>query len=506
MPQTEEKRSVDTVRMWEIARYVEAHPDNYEQRWRLAKKLYAAWEYRLAVEHLQVLKKEWRRKLNVVRYLSATYYRLGRYDEAIQELREAIQFWPKELGLREQLARVLEVAGRREEAAGAWQGIQELQPEHPLANSAVRRLQLPAPKSPEEDLHIGESDSGINLSPGQICPSCGAQNSDDFDRCWQCHSVLYGGAAPLSSTPRPGRDIQQVLGMSFETARLVGSLTAVCLLTLCVYFSLRLLFAWHAAAQEPVVRTIVQLYNEQLGLSRVITGIVAVLFWPLMLSLGVRIAKPNRGISGSMLTLAGLILGAAAFLATALPLGALTFAPLVPVALSLPVLVWVAGLDFPRALVAWLSHLCFMVPLLLFAFCMAEYVQIDAIFNPLSDLPALRHHAAARQGDAEEGAFTFPGTVLPFEASGVTWESTGSPWLDRRAGQTRFAVATPVADPAFKFEIQDSAGTRVYDDVRSPQHTRDFLVKPGDVYDILVRGPAGSPVTVSATGFLRIEK
>ena len=51
--------------VWDIAQYVEAHPDNNEQRWRLAKKLYMAWEYRLALEHLQVLKNEWDRNINV---------------------------------------------------------------------------------------------------------------------------------------------------------------------------------------------------------------------------------------------------------------------------------------------------------------------------------------------------------------------------------------------------------------------------------------------------------
>lgn len=81
--------------VWDIAKYVEEHPDDYEQRWRLAKKLYAAWEYRLALEHLQVLRNEWQKRLNVVRYLAATYYRLGRYDEAVAELREAIETWPQ---------------------------------------------------------------------------------------------------------------------------------------------------------------------------------------------------------------------------------------------------------------------------------------------------------------------------------------------------------------------------------------------------------------------------
>lgn len=86
--------------VWEIAEYVESHPENYDQRWRLCKKLYTAWEYRLALEHLLVLKNEWTQKANVRRYLGATYYRLSRYDEAVSELEEAVEIWPGETGLR----------------------------------------------------------------------------------------------------------------------------------------------------------------------------------------------------------------------------------------------------------------------------------------------------------------------------------------------------------------------------------------------------------------------
>ena len=34
--------------VWDVARYVESHPDDTDQRWRLAKKLYMAWEFRIA--------------------------------------------------------------------------------------------------------------------------------------------------------------------------------------------------------------------------------------------------------------------------------------------------------------------------------------------------------------------------------------------------------------------------------------------------------------------------
>lgn len=131
--------------IWDIARYVEANPDDNEQRWRLAKKLYTAWEYRLALEHLQILKNEGPDRINILRYLGATYYRLGRYEESIRELEEAVERWPDEIGIFEQLARVLEIAGNHERAADMWDKTLDLDPHHPMAAHAAARLRSSTP-------------------------------------------------------------------------------------------------------------------------------------------------------------------------------------------------------------------------------------------------------------------------------------------------------------------------------------------------------------------------
>jgi len=161
----------------ELTQYVEENPNDHEKRWLLAKKLYNACEYRLALEHLQVLRNEWREKLHVVRYSAATYYRLGRYEEALRDLEYGVATWPNEIGLREQEARVLETAGRREEAARAWDEVLKLDPKHSVAESAVKRLHEKPAKTPTFDLNLVGTDSGINLHPGQTCPNCGAQNT-----------------------------------------------------------------------------------------------------------------------------------------------------------------------------------------------------------------------------------------------------------------------------------------------------------------------------------------
>ena len=190
----------------ELSQYVAVHPDDYERRWALAKKLYMAWEYNDAQKHLLILKKSWTRKLNVLRYLAATYYRLGLYDEAIAELNAITQLWPNEVAVWEQLARVYEIAGRTTHAAQTWEQIVRISPSHPTAARSVQRLRSPSGDSQREDLRLGDSDSGIDLSPYRICNNCGAQNSDEFERCWQCHTTLRSEETPIDSVhalPRP---------------------------------------------------------------------------------------------------------------------------------------------------------------------------------------------------------------------------------------------------------------------------------------------------------------
>ena len=51
----------------DLEKYVDAHPADHEQRWRLAKKLYRGCEYERVFEHLEVLQRGWHRKLNLMR-------------------------------------------------------------------------------------------------------------------------------------------------------------------------------------------------------------------------------------------------------------------------------------------------------------------------------------------------------------------------------------------------------------------------------------------------------
>ena len=103
--------------------------------------MYLDGHYAPALDHLRLLKEQWPSRVNVRRYLAASYYRLGRYDDAIAELRGSVSEWEREIPLREQLARVLEVSGKPADAAVVWKEIQRLRPDHAVASWAVARLE-----------------------------------------------------------------------------------------------------------------------------------------------------------------------------------------------------------------------------------------------------------------------------------------------------------------------------------------------------------------------------
>ncbi len=485
--------------MWDIAKYVEEHPDDYEQRWRLAKKLYAAWEYRLALEHLQVLRNEWQKKLNVVRYLSATYYRLGRYDEAMEELREAIETWPQEIGLREQLARVLEIAGKRTESADVWKKIAELDPHHPIAKNAVKRLLENKEPTPREELQLGDSDSGIDLSPGRVCPNCGAQNSDEFDRCWQCHAQL----GEAQATPRPTSPEREprLPVLSPETLSMGLGIAVVAMLALCIYLSLKLMLPGKAG-EAVFVNTLALLYQHELGMSRVITGVVVLVLWPFVLQLTLSLMRLEKASPPPLIWLAGLLQASLAFLCTWLPLHMVSLMFLLPAVVGLGAIVGLFGLGLLRALNVWILQLVLMGAVVLISFTACESIQLGQFFNPFSEIPAVLHYAQQQKVNPKPGSYPLPGTTVPVKQE-VLWESTGSPWLDRRTGSLRFTVFSEAENAGLKFEInQGETKPLVFENVTSRQWTYEYEVRSGEKYFVKVAGPEGTRVEVTTEGLL----
>lgn len=483
--------------VWDIARYVEDHPDDLPQRWRLAKKLYMAWEYRLALEHLQVLKNEGHNRLNVVRYLAATYYRLGRYDEAVRELDEALEIWPDETGLREQLARVLEIAGKRERAAEAWALIKEKDPQHPIAGSAVRRLSKRADDTPVRDLRIEDSDSGIDLRPGRVCPNCGAQNSEEFDRCWQCHALLSGAArdsgrnAAAPSAPAPFLPEETLLmGLGFLAVLVSGA---------ALFLTLRLLFG--AREDGLLIATTWDVYRYQMAGLRAGVGLAAFVAWPIALWAALAAVRPRQLVPPALVNFSAIFLAGLTCCATWLPRDLLFFVPVLPIVISLALVLGAFRIGAGRALGVWALHLGIVLALLYGTAAAVERVRLGAFFNPFREIAAVYAFEQKQAQAAADGAYTFPEGATPYRAT-ARWTSTGSAWLDSAAGEVEFTLYNEDKKPGMKFEIAGSSGTLVYDDVNTDRYVRRYTITVGELYTIYVTGADGTPVRLVAAGLL----
>lgn len=203
----------------EIRAYVESHPDDHKQRWRLAKKLYNAWDYRSALEQLLILRDVWPDQVPIQRYLAATYYRLGKYDDATDVLVKAITDNPDDSTLMEQLAKVHEGGGQTEKAVDMWNRVMAIKPSK-TAEEALERLGMAVGTiaSTMAGATVAQEMSDHGNDTLMICPHCGASNDVFSERCARCHGHFdRKGKADLpeeEALPRSG-SLALVFGVSF---------------------------------------------------------------------------------------------------------------------------------------------------------------------------------------------------------------------------------------------------------------------------------------------------
>lgn len=491
------QRSAD---LWELAQFVEEHPEDLAERWRLAKKMYLSWEYRHALEHLLVLKNEWPGRLNILRYLAATYYRLGRYDDAAAELESAIQRWPEDVALREQLARVKEISGDRKGAAVIWAEIAALSPAHPTAESSIRRLHTPQGNSPREDLGIGDSDSGVNLKMGIICVQCGAQNSNEEARCWQCNEPL----AHLS--PPPSRRSQRLgvpvaMGPSIETLVTITGLVGLLFAGFCVYLSIALMLEDRSTGDRFGYQSLWDLYQHGMGRTRLTLGATLYLGWPLALWSAINFFNIQLRIPPAFVTLTAFAAAGLAYLCTWLPESALSLFLILPPAGTALLIFGAFQLAPKQALSIWATHLALMAMLLPIAILVSERMQFGAFYNPITEASRIIAFARAdRDANGTSGHLSIEDTEVPFSQR-IKWTSTGSAWLDVRAGETFFTISSS-RPSGLILEIKNGNETVAYEDVKTDMWTYTFPVLPEAPYEIFVRGPKGVTASLDIGGLM----
>lgn len=490
--------------VWDIAQYVETHPDDYEQRWRLAKKLYLAWEYRLALEHLLVLKNEWEPRPNVRRYLGATLFRLQRYDDAIRELEDAAKTWPDDVAVRQQLARVLEAADKPKDAAEVWNEILELEPDHEFGKTVLTKLSKPKQAARERPRRsstklkpVASPQARPRTELGQrevVCQNCGARNGPEFNECWQCHgSLAY--ALPFEAREEEYPHTPVVLTEN-PAPWIVLGVAVVALLASGLYLTLIEMFPKVAPAVGARVPTsMAEFYFYDMQMTRFVGGIVLVVAWPVAFRvadylLGLQ-SVDNRYLSG-----AGVLLGALTYLVLWLPapypLYGLVAIPLV--ALVICTIVFTVRLH--QGLMLWLVQ--GLIVVLVAGSVLAAFHGFDLV----RDLPAV---ARAAMKPAGEGAYAWE-TTVPDE-SHFTIPRANSTWLNRHANRIVVRAQPGTLTRRAFVELNLEGRVLAFEELRPNGTTFEYHdIRPGETYTLMVSGEEGVAVTVSVRGLLPIER
>lgn len=269
--------------LWEIQKYVEAHPTNYEQRWRLTKRLYKEGEYRAALEHIQVLRNEWEPKPSVVRYHAATLTRLNRPAEAVRMLEKAGQEWPQDTEILEQLAMAYSRAGNLEDAASIWGDLASMVPDHKYARRAQDKLL--------REMRPERSDGSDSANETVPCSRCGTMNSPEVFECKNCLQRLdliedIVSSITSTSTERTKATITPWVKSGLLFLSLLYSAYAI----------MNALELKNAVAQDnfTVYVSWEQLMVEEFLFPRLILGGVLLVAWPLIL----RGAEVGAGLGG----------------------------------------------------------------------------------------------------------------------------------------------------------------------------------------------------------------
>ena len=466
----------------DLSRYVERYPDDHEQRWRLVKKLYLACEYPLALQHLLILKNHWPAKLNVIRYMAATYYRLGRYDEAIEELQAARRNWPQVVALCEQLARVYEVSGRRQQACAMWETILEEDPRHPAAHQAIQRLQTPPDTGSDDDLKLQDSDSGIAFDKSFICAECGAQNSEEFVTCWQCGVQLHRSNHKTPAGMVKGGSSGNKLDTRLPIPAVAWA-AAVMLVAAGAFLTHSFVNQEDGYSQfNGVSLTVYGLLNNEIWITRLVLAGVLVAAWPAALYvtaavLGLTLRSPH------LIAPAGIGLAAVTYLGLWLPPNLIGLAPLGVGLCSLLVCLGIFRASFAINVLGWLVHQGLVV--------LAGAGVLLAIEGgePLRQWNAIAAHSTLHDHAVDPGQFRANVSHTPVDI-GLTWESTGSPWLDLRA-------ATSVIGIGLRGEGHNQVTARLW---RNQAIVRELRLRVDETHHMFVDAAPGTKYRLEVTG------
>jgi len=401
-----------------------------------------AGDFEDALSHLRVLRKHWPSKLNVARYLAATHYRMGNNSDAIRELEKSLEAWPDEVPIRQQLARALEAAGLHAAATRAWQEILSRQPNHPFAREALQHLSDQSSAAPVQAAAVPET--------GRRCPSCDAENGDEFERCWQCHATLATDEQSSSTEPPSGTPFQPTASLidlqDHVPVTIASIVVALIGAGISAYFFED---AWTMrntpAAEISGGASVYAVLATGLFSLRITLAVVLAIFCPIALygaSFAVRIPMPTVGT----IIAVGLACASLAVAVTWLPVSALVFAPFIFAAGTFPLILWLFSPRFVRgAAIAAIQCTAAI------ALVVGTAFQVEGR-SFVEELPTIIEYGAEHDGQTHGGRHELSPIPTPAEYT-LEFASTGSPWLNEHGAAVRIEATTNNPDQKMDVEL-----------------------------------------------------
>ena len=285
-----------------------------------------------------------------------------------------------------------------------------------------------------DDLRLSESDSGIDLSRGNVCAMCGAQNNGNQSHCWQCKSLLLQTLPRGHMTPGSAKRSQRHLsGISHQ---LDGKYFLTAFAVLIGAVALGSYFTYQSAqGLYPAPRTVTDFIRYHMSTTRIVLGAVAILLAPLLLNISLRILSVQPRCSGNRVALIAFIPPGMAFLLSWLHPAAFAATLILPA-----IVLWVLyrrgmSLSAQHATSVGMTHVVLTALLLAFSGWALESLQAERPLNPLVELRSLDR--ALDDLRAEDVMTTIQGES---HAPLIHWKPTNSNWLDFRANRAQIEV------------------------------------------------------------------
>ncbi|NIA13750.1 MAG: protein kinase [Nitrospiraceae bacterium] len=302
---------------------------------------------------------------------------------------------------------------------------------------------------------------------------------------------------------RPSSHLIQAPPHRSTLARVISSpwelllgVTNVLLLALCVYLTLKgLILTAGELGSSVAIRTVRELLDTRLLTARLVCAAALMVVWPFSFLLALRFTTEGHERSRPIV-LTGIIFALLAYLASWCPLPLASYA-LLGVLLLFLLPVTIACRYRPgRVAVVWL-----LVCLAVVGAAVAALAAVEG-GEGVKALPKVVRYA--RTHDGVEGAGEYVLSVMQGGSDrSIVWDSTGIPWLDRKAAEVVFEVIGKSAiRPAF-LELKDDSGTVYYHRISDAEFRSEHPIRPNHPYRLVVGGPETSRAEVRIYSILK---